>query len=87
MRIPKSSAITGNKVTGRQIPAIARPLPLNFWGDLFIFTNATIPRIIAGRAVIIQEKGLRIPRINAAVADLAVLGAETCTRGAECVKA
>ena len=66
--IPINNAITGNATAGTTIPAMANPLPVKLPPLFSILTRLTIPRIIAGIAVIAQVKILRIPRINAAMA-------------------
>jgi hypothetical protein len=55
------------------IPVMARPLPFNWLALLLIFTNATMPKTIAGIAVIKQVKGARMPSTSEAIANPLVL--------------
>jgi len=73
-KIPMNIATNGKRSTGRAIPVTAGPTPFDWPALLEIFTRATIPKIIAGMAVIKQVKGLRIASTSDAMAILLVLG-------------
>jgi len=75
IKIAIKNAKTGTRTTGKAIPVTARPVPFDCPALLEIFTSPTIPKIIAGMAVIKQVKGLRIASTSEAMASPLVLTA------------
>lgn len=74
-KIPIKNKTNGKITIGKTIPVIARPMPFDCPALLEIFTSPTIPKIIAGIAVIKQVKGLRIARTSDAMASPLVFAA------------
>jgi hypothetical protein len=72
-KIPIKNAMMGKVAGPMTMPAMARPLPLSRPTLLLILINATMPRAIAGIAVIKQVKGARMPSTSDAVARPLVL--------------
>jgi len=63
-------------VKAKTIPAMAKPLPFNLPALFPIFNRATVPKIIAGIAVMKKVQKPNIPSTNDAIANPLVLAAE-----------
>jgi len=74
IRIPNIIGSTKKSETaGTTIPAMAKPLPFNLPPLFPIFTRPTIPKIIAGIAVMKKVQKPKIPSTNDAIASPLVL--------------